>query len=114
MNYWIHDKDGNKTEEGSDEVTVEKKQLVSKKFNDDLEEYWKKKKEEAAQAESAAQAAAATASTAQTAPTTAPRMFIRPMRVPRSRVRSHSTRPVYSTHSPATPRATEPASGSVR
>jgi len=24
---------------------VEKKQLVSKKFNDDLEEYWKKKKE---------------------------------------------------------------------
>lgn len=49
MNYWIHDKDGTKTDEGRDGIDPEKKQLVSKKFNDDLDEYWKKKKEEAAQ-----------------------------------------------------------------
>jgi hypothetical protein len=40
--YWTHLKDPTKTDEGKHFAYSEKRQITSKKFNDEMDDYWKK------------------------------------------------------------------------
>ena len=44
--YWSNLKDSTKTDEGTVPSNVEKRQITSKKFNDEMDDYWKKQKKE--------------------------------------------------------------------